>query len=113
MLLQATLPVAIFSSGPVTLDLRGGTNTDLAPQVDFLTEIFRPNMERFGASFDFDLIQRGYFPKGGGQCVIEVRPVQSLRPVTMVDVGSVTRFFGWSYVAGVLPLKVILILVFN
>uniref|UniRef100_A0A182XCP7 RNA 3'-terminal phosphate cyclase n=1 Tax=Anopheles quadriannulatus TaxID=34691 RepID=A0A182XCP7_ANOQN len=106
LLLQATLPVAIFSSGPVTLDLRGGTNTDLAPQVDFLTEIFRPNMERFGASFDFDLIRRGYFPKGGGQCVIEVRPVQSLRPVTMVDVGSVTRFFGWSYVAGVLPLKI-------
>uniref|UniRef100_A0A182UC75 RNA 3'-terminal phosphate cyclase n=1 Tax=Anopheles melas TaxID=34690 RepID=A0A182UC75_9DIPT len=59
-------------SGPITLDLRGGTNTDLAPQVDFLTEIFRPNMERFGASFDFDLIRRGYFPKGGGQCVIEI-----------------------------------------
>ncbi|XP_049296115.1 RNA 3'-terminal phosphate cyclase [Anopheles funestus] len=106
LLLQATLPVAIFSSGPVTLDLRGGTNTDLAPQVDFLTEIFRPNMERFGASFDFDLVRRGYFPKGGGQCVVEVRPVQSLRPISLVDVGTVTRFFGWSFVAGVLPLKI-------
>uniref|UniRef100_A0A182M3C8 RNA 3'-terminal phosphate cyclase n=1 Tax=Anopheles culicifacies TaxID=139723 RepID=A0A182M3C8_9DIPT len=108
LLLQAALPVAIFSSGPVTLDLRGGTNTDMAPQVDFLTEIFRPNMERFGASFDFDLMRRGYFPKGGGQCVVEVRPVQSLRPISLVDVGTVNRIFGWSFVAGVLPLKVYL-----
>uniref|UniRef100_A0A182PNW7 RNA 3'-terminal phosphate cyclase n=1 Tax=Anopheles epiroticus TaxID=199890 RepID=A0A182PNW7_9DIPT len=106
LLLQATLPVAIFSSGPITLDLRGGTNTDLAPQVDFLTEIFRPNMERFGASFDFDLIRRGYFPRGGGQCIVEVRQVQSLKPVTLVEVGTVSRFFGWSFVAGSLPLKI-------
>ncbi|XP_035912428.1 RNA 3'-terminal phosphate cyclase isoform X1 [Anopheles stephensi] len=106
LLLQAALPVALFSSGPVTLDLRGGTNTDLAPQVDFLTEIFRPNMERFGASFDFDLIRRGYFPKGGGQCVVEVRPVQSLRPIVLVEMGRVNRVFGWSFVAGVLPLKI-------
>ncbi|XP_050075727.1 RNA 3'-terminal phosphate cyclase [Anopheles maculipalpis] len=106
LLMQAALPVAIFSSGPVTLDLRGGTNTDLAPQVDFLTEIFRPNMERFGASFDFDLIRRGYFPKGGGQCVVEVRPVQSLRPISLVEMGRVNRVFGWSFVAGVLPLKI-------
>uniref|UniRef100_A0A182WCS3 RNA 3'-terminal phosphate cyclase n=1 Tax=Anopheles minimus TaxID=112268 RepID=A0A182WCS3_9DIPT len=106
LMLQAALPVAMFSSGPVTLDLRGGTNTDLAPQVDFLTEIFRPNMERFGASFDFDLVRRGYFPKGGGQCVVEVRPVQSLRPISLVEVGTVNRIFGWSFVAGVLPLKI-------
>uniref|UniRef100_A0A182QCQ5 RNA 3'-terminal phosphate cyclase n=1 Tax=Anopheles farauti TaxID=69004 RepID=A0A182QCQ5_9DIPT len=106
LLLQAALPVAIFSSGPVTLDLRGGTNTDLAPQVDFLSEIFRPNMERFGASFDFDLMRRGYFPKGGGQCIVEVKPVQSLKPVNLVDMGVVKRFFGWSFVAGVLPMKI-------
>ncbi|XP_058122070.1 RNA 3'-terminal phosphate cyclase [Anopheles ziemanni] len=106
LLLQAALPIAIFSSGPITLDLRGGTNADMAPQVDFLTEIFRPNMERFGASFDFDLVRRGYFPKGGGHCVVEVKPVQALRPINLTECGTINRFFGWSFVAGVLPVKI-------
>ncbi|XP_053676122.1 RNA 3'-terminal phosphate cyclase [Anopheles nili] len=106
LLLQVALPVAIFSSNKITLDLRGGTNAAMAPQIDFLTEIFRPNMERFGATFDFDLMRRGYFPSGGGHCIVEVKPVQSLRPIVLTEVGMVQRFFGWSFVAGVLPIKI-------
>ncbi|XP_049543017.1 RNA 3'-terminal phosphate cyclase [Anopheles darlingi] len=106
LLLQAALPIAIFAPGPITLDLRGGTNADMAPQVDFLSEIFRPNLERFGASFDFDLLRRGYFPKGGGHCSVAVKPVHSLRPVQLTDAGRVQSFFGWSYVAGSLPIKI-------
>uniref|UniRef100_A0A2M4BS28 RNA 3'-terminal phosphate cyclase n=2 Tax=Anopheles marajoara TaxID=58244 RepID=A0A2M4BS28_9DIPT len=106
LLLQAALPIAIFAPGPVTLDLRGGTNADMAPQVDFLSEIFRPNMERFGASFDFDLIRRGYFPKGGGHCSVAVKPVHSLRPVQLTDLGGVQNFFGWCFVAGDLSIKI-------
>ncbi|XP_062543818.1 RNA 3'-terminal phosphate cyclase [Armigeres subalbatus] len=106
LLLQAALPVAIFGSGAITLDLKGGTNVDMAPQVDFMTEIFRPNMERFGATFDFDLFRRGYFPKGGGHCVAHINPVQSLSSVTLVDFGTINRCFGWSFVAGAVPIRV-------
>lgn len=106
LLLQAALPVAIFGSGAITLDLKGGTNVDMAPQVDFMTEIFRPNMEKFGATFDFDLYRRGYFPKGGGHCVAHIKPVRSLRPVTMVEFGIINRCFGWSFVAGAVPIRV-------
>lgn len=106
LLLQAALPVAIFGSGAITLDLKGGTNVDMAPQVDFMTEIFRPNLEKFGATFDFDLYRRGYFPKGGGHCVAHIKPVRSLRPVALVDFGAINRCFGWSFVAGALPIRV-------
>lgn len=106
LLLQAALPVAIFGSGAITLDLKGGTNVDMAPQVDFMTEIFRPNMEKFGATFDFDLFRRGYFPKGGGHCVAHIKPVRSLKPVTLVDFGAINRCFGWSFVAGAVPMRV-------
>lgn len=60
LLLQVALPVAYFCNGPVRLTLRGGTNAEMAPQIDFITEIFRPNLERFGATFDFDLQKRGF-----------------------------------------------------
>lgn len=62
LLLQVALPAAFFCNAPVQLQLCGGTNAEMAPQIDFITEIFRPNLERFGdgATFDFDLQKRGF-----------------------------------------------------
>lgn len=106
LLLQVALPVALFGDQATTLELRGGTNCEMAPQVDEMTEIFRPNMERFGGTFDFDLLRRGYFPKGGGCCKIDVKPVKSLKPIDLVEFGRIHKISGWSYVAGVLPIKI-------
>lgn len=59
LLLQVSLPLILFTDSPSTLHLKGGTNADMAPQIDFITEIFRPNLEKFGATFDFMLERRG------------------------------------------------------
>lgn len=59
LLLQVSLPLTFFCPSPVTLNLKGGTNAEMAPQIDYITEIFRPNLQRFGATFDFDLVRRG------------------------------------------------------
>lgn len=60
LLLQVSLPLVFFGSSASVLHLKGGTNAEMAPQVDFMTEIFRPNLNKFGASFDFTLEHRGY-----------------------------------------------------
>lgn len=67
--------------------------------------IFRPLFEKFGATFDFDLMKRGYFPKGGGEVVVTVNPVESLKPVDLTDQGKVTSIYGWAFAAGTLPIK--------
>lgn len=77
----------------------------MAPQVDYTTEIYKPNLEKFGATFDFDLFRRGYFPKGGGKVLINIKPVNSLKPVTLLDQGEIRSINGWSYVAGTFPIK--------
>lgn len=59
LLLQIALPAALFSDRTTILNLSGGTNCEMAPQIDFTTEIFRPNLEKFGATFDFELSRRG------------------------------------------------------
>lgn len=106
LILQISLPVILFADSDVSLELKGGTNCEMAPQIDEITEVFRPNLEKFGATFDFNLIRRGYFPKGGGHCVIKCRPVKSLKPVELVDFGDYSKIYGWNYVAGALPLNV-------
>ena len=35
--MQAALPCLLFANGPTRLVLRGGTNADMAPQIDYLT----------------------------------------------------------------------------
>lgn len=105
LLLQVALPCTLYADSDTTLTLQGGTNAEMAPQIDYTTEVFRPVMEKFGATFDFDLIRRGYFPKGGGEVVINVKPPRQLRAVEMVSQGVITAVYGWSFVAGTLPIR--------
>lgn len=103
LLMQVALPCTLFAKSEVTLKLRGGTNADMAPQIDYMTEIFRPNLEKFGGTFDFDLLRRGYFPKGGGEVMVKVKPVSSLNGVKLTEQGKIKYIEGWSFVAGTLP----------
>nr|CAD7261513.1 unnamed protein product [Timema shepardi]CAD7569308.1 unnamed protein product [Timema californicum] len=106
LLLQVALPCALFSDGMTILKLKGGTNAEMAPQFDYTTEVFRPLLEKFGATFDYKIIKRGYFPRGGGEVHIRVKPVKQLNPINIVDAGQVVRVWGWAFVAGNLPIKV-------
>nr|CAD7569309.1 unnamed protein product [Timema californicum] len=92
LLLQVALPCALFSDGMTILKLKGGTNAEMAPQFDYTTEHL--------------FVVRGYFPRGGGEVHIRVKPVKQLNPINIVDAGQVVRVWGWAFVAGNLPIKV-------
>ena len=73
LLLQALLPAALFAPGKVRFRLVGGTNVSHSPPVEYFSSVLLPQLSRF-AKIDFSLLQRGYFPKGGGRLDIEVKP---------------------------------------
>merc|ERR1719450_1012370 len=102
---QISLPCAIFAPGPVTLNLRGGTNCDMAPQIDEFTEILLPNIRKLGANFEYEVVRKGFFPKGGGEVNLFVNPVKTLNPIKMIDPGSIKNIYGWSFTAGNLPVR--------
>ncbi|KNC24872.1 hypothetical protein FF38_07876 [Lucilia cuprina] len=103
LVLQCALPVLLFGDGDSELELVGGTNVGMAPQVDFMTEIFRPNLEKFGVSFDFDLIQRGYYPRGGGRCKLFIPHIRNVQAASITNFGDLQEVVGWCFVAGRLP----------
>ena len=118
LLLQAALPCALFASAgrsdsdgqqsePIQLELRGGTNAALAPQIDYLTEVFLPLAKaRFGLPDDIviDIQRRGFFPKGGGVVKVSVPPHKSkLKPISLVHRGQVTGIRIRSFYAGKCP----------
>lgn len=105
LLLQVALPCLLFANGPSTLWLRGGTNAEMAPQIDYTLSVFQPALQKFGAAVDIRVLRRGYFPKGGGQIEVHVEPVTALKPVELVEPGRVVKVTGRSFVAGMLPPK--------
>lgn len=104
LLLQIALPCTLYADSDTTLTLEGGTNADMAPQIDYTTQVFRPVLEKFGATFEFDIVKRGYFPRGGGKVVVLIKPVRELQAVEILDLGKITKLYGWSYVAGTIPI---------
>lgn len=105
LLLQVALPCMLFSGGPTRVSLKGGTNAEMAPQIDYMLMIFQPIAQKFGCKFDARIIRRGYYPKGGGEVVTITVPIHQLKPVEMLDPGRVTKITGRAFVAGVLPIK--------
>lgn len=92
LLLQASVPVACFAKGPVTLALRGGTNAEMAPQMDYITRVFSPIASRMGVDLDINVVKRGYFPKGGGEVVARVNPLEdTLSPIVLEDRGEIAK----------------------
>ncbi|XP_059425343.1 RNA 3'-terminal phosphate cyclase-like [Carassius carassius] len=105
LLMQVSLPCALFARGPSELCLKGGTNAEMAPQIDYTLKVFKPIAERFGVQFVCDLKMRGYYPKGGGEVVLKVNPVKELSPINLTERGNITKIYGRAFVAGVLPFK--------
>ncbi|XP_029904620.1 RNA 3'-terminal phosphate cyclase [Myripristis murdjan] len=105
LLLQVALPCALFADASSQLCLKGGTNAEMAPQIDYTVKVLKPILEKFGVHFDCDIRMRGYYPKGGGEVVVTVNPVKELSPVTMTERGNITKIYGRAFVAGVLPYK--------
>jgi RNA 3'-terminal phosphate cyclase (ATP) len=109
LLFQVALPPLLFAkpTGSKTrLFLLGGTNADFAPQVDYTMKVFEPLAARFGVKFKLDVNRRGYYPKGGGEVMVDVESVGKLTGVELTDFGKVASVKGFSFVAGALPMKV-------
>ncbi|KAM9326290.1 RNA 3'-terminal phosphate cyclase isoform 1-T1 [Gastrophryne carolinensis] len=107
LLLQVSLPCVLFAESPSELIFKGGTNAEMAPQIDYTTMVFKPIAERFGYKLDCDIRRRGYYPRGGGEILVRVSPIKYLKPINLTDRGSVTKIYGRAFVAGVLPYKMV------
>ncbi|KAK1328857.1 hypothetical protein QTO34_011027 [Cnephaeus nilssonii] len=105
LLLQVSLPCVLFAASPSELRLRGGTNAEMAPQIDYTAMVFKPIAEKFGFKFNCDIKMRGYYPKGGGEVIVQVSPVKQLNPINITERGSVTKISGRAFVAGACHLK--------
>lgn len=74
LLMQCLMPAALKAEGPVSLEIRGGTDVQWSPTVDYFKNVFLPALARFDAKVSLEIRQRGYYPKGQGSVFLSVEP---------------------------------------
>ena len=79
LLLQAIMMPLCFNKGPVKLTIKGGTDVIFSPSIDYLKFVLLPHLQRYVKSIDLLTKQRGYFPKGGGEIELIIKPKIKLK----------------------------------
>ncbi len=78
LVFQACLLSVFHASAPLTIILRGGTDVRWAPSWDYFSHVFLPLISKIGIQTETKLLRRGYYPTGGGEATLTIRPVEKL-----------------------------------
>ena len=74
LIIQALLPVMIFSGKTFSVSIKGGTDVAWSPPIDHTKEVLLPLLCDAGAEVGLSVERRGYYPKGGGIVNLTVSP---------------------------------------
>ncbi len=79
----------ISSSGSVTV-INYGSDSGSGSTSQKVTVPTVPVPQR-GVQVEFQVVRKGFFPKGGGEVNFFLQPLKSLKPIHLVDPGQVHR----------------------
>jgi len=85
LILQALMIPSLFADQGLEIRLKGGTDVRWAPPVDYLEQVTLPVLRLMGINVHLELLQRGYYPRGGGILSARIEPVQKLKPLNLHD----------------------------
>jgi RNA 3'-phosphate cyclase len=83
LVFQACILACLNITEPVTLNVTGGTDVRWSPSWDYFENVFLPLVNKMNFSVESKLIKRGYYPKGGGEAEITIKPTGGLKPLKL------------------------------
>jgi RNA 3'-terminal phosphate cyclase (ATP) len=85
LVLQAWLPVILGCGGEILL--KGGTEVPLSPTIDYFEHVCGRLLRSHGAAITTEILERGYYPRGGGLVKVTVGP-SHMRPISLDDISA-------------------------
>jgi RNA 3'-terminal phosphate cyclase (ATP) len=79
LLAQTLLPVLALARQPSSLTLQGGTHVPWSPPYDYFAAVFLPSLRQLGLQAAAAIQRWGFYPRGGGEISLEVRPTAGWR----------------------------------
>lgn len=90
LLLQSLLPIAIYAKDPVQIMVKGGTDVKWSPPIKYFQHIFCYYMHKIGINAKVHIKKYGFYPKGGGEVLMEVKP-SSIKEIDIQRTGVLQR----------------------
>ena len=81
LVLQACLLPSIFAKNETHLILKGGTDVKWSPPWDYFQNVIVPYLEKMGVEIETYLNKRGYYPVGGGEVEVFIKPCRKLKTI--------------------------------
>jgi len=75
---QTILPILFFADKESKITLKGGTHVPFSPPFDYLKEILLPTLADFGFQAKVELKGYGFYPVGGGEILLTVKPSEPI-----------------------------------
>ncbi len=98
LVLRALLPVLLAARAPSRVVVSGGTDVRQAPTWDYFNEVLLRLLGRMGIRVRASVMRRGYYPRGGGEVVVELEPAAP-RPLVFEEKPGPWRIAGAAHVA--------------
>ncbi|KAK7255787.1 hypothetical protein RIF29_29207 [Crotalaria pallida] len=98
--LEPLIVLGLFAKKPLTITLKGITNDSKDPSMDTFKSAAFPILKRFGVPSEglaLKIESRGVPPNGGGEVILSLPVVQSLKPVIWTDEGFVKKIRGVAF----------------
>ncbi|MBI5286531.1 MAG: RNA 3'-phosphate cyclase [Deltaproteobacteria bacterium] len=106
LIIQTITPVLSFAGGVSNITIRGGTHVPWSPPLDYLKGVFLPEVTKMGISTDLAIKRWGFYPVGGGEVEMQIRPcARPLKGIEVRERGKLQKLFIMSVVAN-LPLSI-------
>jgi len=96
LFLQGFLLAAAFRSKGLSLNIKGGTCGLGAIPVDYYKAVIFPLLFKSGLRAKLQILRRGYYPKGGGEVVVEIAPLRHPKAIKLTNPGEIKKIYGLS-----------------
>lgn len=74
---QTVLPILSHADACSTVSISGGTHAAWAPTFDYIDQAFLPQFREMGGRASIELLKYGFYPAGGGEVALTVKPVKA------------------------------------
>ncbi len=97
LVLLACLIPAALSRRTVRLEVKGGTDVRWSPPIDYVRMVHNPMLAILGISCELGVLERGFYPEGGGHVTMEISPTSKITPLQLISAGKVLGVDGVAY----------------
>lgn len=94
LIAQTLLLPLSYAETPSRLALAGGTHVPWSPSFHYLDEVFLPAARRAGLDANLELKTWGWYPVGGGELEMSIRPTSGLQALAWQGRGQLRQVTG-------------------